>query len=232
MKRLAREIAELDEVQRGLKRDGIDTESRIGRIREQIESIEGKRVALEQQIPDNWQQARGQFEDLAAAEKKARQKYRRNADESYELIKTVLAMLSEANALRSLQPRLPPLYDVIQTETPDAAMAAIKAVAEEFGLLTNAHPVNSKLSKARRALRGNSPDMEKAVTQLEIAIQRLESEIAWRGRAANELMPELKSYDAAIQHTIGMRLQERLRDDQAESIATCLAVHKDISLYF
>jgi hypothetical protein len=45
-------------------------------------------------------------------------------------------------------------------------------------------------------------------------------------------MPELKSYDAAIQHTIGMRLQERLTSDQAESIATCLAEHKDISLYF
>ena len=141
-------------------------------------------------------------------------------------------MLSEHEALRSLQPRLPPLRDVIQTETADEAMAGIKALAEEFDLLTNADPVKSKLSKARRALRGNSPDTEKAIAQLEIAIQRLESEIAWRSRAANELMPELESYDAAIQHTIGMRLQERLTDDQAESIASCLAVHKDISLYF
>ncbi|MCZ6798247.1 MAG: TRAP transporter large permease subunit [Gammaproteobacteria bacterium] len=232
MKRLTREIATLDAVQRGLELDREDTESRIDSIRAQIESIEGKRVALEQQIPDNWQQARSQFKALASAEKNARQKYRRNADESYESIKTVLAMLSEHEALRSLQPRLPPLRDVIQTETADAAMAGIKALAEEFDLLTNADPVRSKLSKARRALRGDSPDTEKAIAQLEIAIQRLESEIAWRSRAANELMPELESYDAAIQHTIGMRLQARLTDDQAESIASCLAVHKDISLYF
>jgi hypothetical protein len=29
-----------------------------------------------------------------------------------------------------------------------------------------------------------------------------------------------------------MRMQERLTSDQAESIASCLAVHKDLSLYF
>jgi hypothetical protein len=45
-------------------------------------------------------------------------------------------------------------------------------------------------------------------------------------------MPELQAYEQSISHTIGMRLQERLTDDQAESISSCLAVHKDISLYF
>ena len=32
--------------------------------------------------------------------------------------------------------------------------------------------------------------------------------------------------------TIGMRMQERLSGDQAESIADCLAVHKDLTLHF
>ena len=141
-------------------------------------------------------------------------------------------MLSEHNALRELQPKLAPLRAVIQHDTPDEAMAKIKALAEEFDQFTNASPVKSKLSKARRALRGNNPNPDKSIAQLEIAMQNLESEIAWRGRAANQLLPDLKAYDTAIRHTIGMRLQPRLSGDQAESIASCLAVHKDLSLYF
>ena len=111
-------------------------------------------------------------------------------------------------------------------------MATIKALAKEFDELTNTSPVKSRLSKARRALRGNSPDREKAIAQIEIAMQNLDLEIAWRGRAANHLLPELQVYDSAIRHTIGMRLQERLTGEQAENIASCLAVHKNLSLYF
>jgi len=229
---LTRKRSDLDEALQEIELEGDSTEYRINSIRDKIKSIEEQRASIEQQIPDNWQQARNQFNELASAEKKARLKYRRNADESYESIKTLLKMLSEHNSLRELQPRLPPLRTVIQNATPEEAMATIKALAEEFDLLTNASPVKSKLSKARRALRGNSPDQEKAIAQLEVAMQKLDSEIAWRGRAANELMPELEAYDSAIRHTIGMRLQERLTGDQAESIASCLAVHKDLSLYF
>jgi len=41
---------------------------------------------MEKQIPGKWQEARSKFETLAGSEKKARQKYRRNADESYESV--------------------------------------------------------------------------------------------------------------------------------------------------
>jgi hypothetical protein len=124
------------------------------------------------------------------------------------------------------------MQEIIENETPKNAMAALKALGAEFDQLTNADPVKSKLSKARRALRGNNPDPEKAVDQLMIAIEKLDSEIAWRSRAARELKPELEAYDLTIQQTIGMRLQERLTPEQAENVASCLAVHKDISLYF
>ena len=193
-------------------------------LKEKIESIEAQRITLEQQIPDSWQQARGQFEKLASEQKKARQNYRRNADESYESIKILLKMLNEHKALSSLRPKLPALLGAIQNDTPDAAIDKIKATAQEFDQLTNANPVQSKLSKSRRALKGSSPNKEKAIAQLEIAMQALDSEIEWRSRAANEFLPDLETYDEAIRLTIGMRLQPRLTGDQAESIASCLAV--------
>ena len=144
----------------------------------------------------------------------------------------MLRMINELESFKSLQHKLPPMREVIENESPENAMIAIKALGAEFDQLINAGPVKSKLSKARRALRGNSPNPAKSVEQLIIAIERLDAEITWRDRAARELQPELKAYDLVIQQTIGMRLQQRFRPDQAENIASCLAVHKDLTLFF
>ncbi len=232
IKRLDNRIQALDQKRLRLEFSEVDSESKVATILDQIESLETARTDLEKQIPHNWQTARDKFETLAASERKSRQKYRRNADESYESIKSMLKMISEYDAFNSLRYRLPPMQAIIEQESPQNAMIALKALGAEFDLLTNANLVKSKLSKARRALRGNSPDAEKAVEQLKIAIENLDAEIEWRGRAVGELKPQLEAYDLAIRQTIGMRLQDRLTTDQAKNIAECLAVHKDISLYF
>jgi len=230
--RLKDQIETLGQERQRHEFDEVESKSRIEAILVQIEALETARTDLEKQIPDNWQTARDKFVMLATNERKSRQKYRRNADESYEPTQSMLKMISEYEAFKSLQSKLPPMQEIIENDSPKNAMAALKALGAEFDLLTNANPVKSKLSKARRALRGNNPNPEKAVEQLIIAMQNLESEITWRSRAFEQLKPELQAYDLAIRRTIGMRLQERLTSDQAEDIASCLAVHKDLSLYF
>ena len=72
---------------------------------------------------------------------------------------------------------------------------------------------------------------EQAAANIRLSAEILEAEIAWRQRAG-ELASELGEYDRAIADTIGTRLQQRLSSEQAESIATCLSVHRDLSLYF
>ena len=47
-----------------------------------------------------------------------------------------------------------------------------------------------------------------------------------------ELGSDLDQYHDAIKFTIGMRMQERLTEEQAQSIADCKAVHKDLTLHF
>ena len=51
-------------------------------------------------------------------------------------------------------------------------------------------------------------------------------------RAADELLPGLSAYDDAIKHSIGLRVQERLTQEQARVVAECQSVHRDISLHF
>ena len=57
-------------------------------------------------------------------------------------------------------------------------------------------------------------------------------DMAWRTKAAENLAGGLATYDIAIRDTIGLRLQERLSEEQAEVVATCQSIHRDISLDF
>jgi hypothetical protein len=65
-----------------------------------------------------------------------------------------------------------------------------------------------------------------------MALSKFEQDIAWRQRAAREVLPALRRYDDAIRDTIGLRKQLRLPHQTAVAIAGCLAYHRDISLHF
>ena len=80
--------------------------------------------------------------------------------------------------------------------------------------------------------RRGEPNRDKAAKELAQALDRYAAEVAWRAKAKAQLTAGLEAYDNAIKHTIGLRLQERLTGDQADEIAGCQSVHKDISLSF
>ena len=232
IRKLERRIEELEQDRQRLAADESVAEKRIEKIINSITGLKAEQDALAASIPNNWEDAHAEFKKLAQAEKRSRQKYRQNVDESYELIVTMRRMIAEAETLAGLKGRFAPLVDIISQQSPNGELEAIKALEQEINLLTETHRVNSKLSRAKRVLRSDSPDREKAIAEVNLAADLLDEEIAWRQRAARELAAELETYDRVISTTIGMRMQERFTADQAESIADCLAVHKDLSLHF
>ena len=148
------------------------------------------------------------------------------------MIRTMRRMISETDALAALQPRYEPLIALIREQPPEEGLEAIKALEFDVDSLTETHRIKSKLSRAKRALRGTNPDKEKAVAEIIQSSEILQQEVEWHRRAESELLSDLDEYNEAIKMTIGMRLQERLTGEQAESIANCKAVHKDLTLYF
>ena len=64
------------------------------------------------------------------------------------------------------------------------------------------------------------------------ALKVYEEELAWRQQAKQDVLPGLMAFEAAIRSTIGLRQQPEFPQEQAISIAGCLAYHRDISLYF
>lgn len=232
MRRIEKSIKNLQEQKQRLSFDENSSEADARQFESKIVKLESEYNLLATQIPDHWQSAHDKFDQLAKATTKARRNYRQTVDEAYETIVTMRRMLSESKLLEEKMAKILPLVDTVREQAPKEAMDSIKAVAAELDSLTEMHRVKSKLSKARRALRGDNPDAEKAIEQITQAANLMQTEINWHNRAEKELSDELESFDNAIARTIGMRMQDRLSDDQADSVASCLSVHKDLSLHF
>ena len=107
-------------------------------------------------------------------------------------------------------------------------MGLIKQIRSVEG----ARSVQTELSRARRSLRGNSPNKASALTKIDSAIQKFEEELAWRRNASASVLPALERYEQTIRGTIGLRQQRRLPEDFAVDVAGCMSYHEDVSLYF
>ncbi len=109
---------------------------------------------------------------------------------------------------------------------------SVNDLSKDFSEVDGARDVSSALSKARRALKSKSPDRDKALAEYDEALEAFEADKVWRLAAEAEVKPALESYLEAIKGTLGARQQPRLSREQALYMASCTAVHQDISLNF
>jgi len=202
------------------------------RIEAQIEKAEAAITNLQNQIPESWAGASKRYAELEKAEKQARRNYRNNVDRAYETIAELREVIDGADELAGLEQQLTALETAIINEPAEVAMERIKQSENALGKVAGTGAVKSKLSKARRALKGKKAMPEKAIQFLSEGLKIYAAEVDWRRRAAVEIGPALASYDKAIKDSIGLRLQRRLTDDQVKEVASCLSVHRDFSLQF
>lgn len=140
--------------------------------------------------------------------------------------------LASTDQLIAFEPRFADIETAIQNPDNKAAMADLKAISSELSAIKGASAIKSKLSKARRALKGKSPKRDKAMRLLAEAQELFHEDILWRQRAQKTLATALNEYDQLLSNSIGLRLQQRFTTDQAHAIASCQSVHRDISLNF
>ena len=188
--------------------------------------------ALNDSIPANRVPTRTRYAGFLDTEIKARRLYRRTVDDAYDTVAELRKLMASAEALAALEGRLTALADIVVNETPGKATEAIKVATRDLRKVIGTSGIASKLSRARRALRGNNPKPEGAAKEIAEALRRYYTELDWRRSASVKLEPGLKSYDDAIKDTIGLRSQERLSSEQAGIVASCMSIHRDISLKF
>ncbi len=236
---LQSELRKIDAAIRKLSKDvnlfkraaDVDHEN-LGRATAAIDNLKLKKEELIRHIPQEWDTARKRYVELNNAAKKSRGAYRRNVDGAYETVAQLQRTMRQADQLAALDRTLADLTAIVAADAPEQAMTQIKLVETSLGELDGASKIKSKLSKARRALKGDNPDRSKAAAELNEGLDLYAAEVAWRQRAATELLSGISAYDQAISNSIGLRQQPQLTTEQAKDIASCLAVHRDISLNF
>ena len=114
----------------------------------------------------------------------------------------------------------------------EKAMTLINDLEKVMREIPGTREIQKPLADARRALRGDKPDMEKAQKALADAKAAFDGDIAWREKAAGELLTGLSAYDQAIRMNIGLRQQPKLSKEQALDVAACMANPRDLTLQF
>jgi tripartite ATP-independent transporter DctM subunit len=230
--RINEDIVELDRRSRRLSGSAESSEEEIEEIQAKIAELEARKGEIDAQIPEGWEASREGYLELADVLNKARVAYRRNVDAAYEPVATVRGLLAGAETLGSLREHIEGLVTVVANAPFDEAVEAAEDVLAMVRAVEGTSSIASKVSKTRRALRGQNPDRAEAAVQLAEALVLYDAEVAWRQQAVEQVAPGLNTYNEAIHDTIGARLQERLTKDQATTLAVCLSHHRDVSLNF
>ena len=232
VRRIGARIADRDNDLRRETRDGTGGDAALARIRGDIEELKQEADEARSRIPSNWKEQRGQYVALARAEKRARTTYRRTVDQAYEPVAEIIKIIRQAEALAAIGDRLRALPGTLSSHPLEKAVEEFRSAEKLFNQITGASHVKSRFSRARRDLTRRVPNLERAAKSLTEGLARYEAEVKWRQQAAGELLSGLATYETAIRDTIGLRSQPRLSSAQAEEVASCLSVHRDISLNF
>ncbi|MEC9468698.1 MAG: C4-dicarboxylate ABC transporter permease, partial [Pseudomonadota bacterium] len=108
----------------------------------------------------------------------------------------------------------------------------ISAMGSGVGYADGTSDFGDVLNEARMILRSRQLKDEEAVAEIDKSIAALDADLAWRRKGAEEILPQLETFDDTVAANIGVRAQNRLPTDMALDVAGCLSGHRDISLSF
>ena len=159
-------------------------------------------------------------------------KYRRNVDEVYKNIQIFQTIINDREKLNEIENEIFNLKQIVINESSDEVMKKMKSLEKIIDKINGTDLIKEKISKSRKILKKNDPDIAKVMNYLNEANNIYLIEKQWRAEAEKKLLPQLVNFDNSIKDTIGLRLQERLTKEQAKFVANCRSIHRDISLNF
>ena len=194
--------------------------------------LQDERDALDATIPDSWDQAYADYDTLIDARNTIDRQYFQTSANAYEPVAALLASLKSFEAFKGLGPEIEAVAGQVSDNEPADMVEPLNELSKKFGDIEGASDIKSDLSGARRALRSNTPSKEKALAEIQKAVDEYRDQLVWREKAETALKPGLTTYVDMLKPTIGIRQQRRLTREQALYVASCTSDHRDISLNF
>jgi tripartite ATP-independent transporter DctM subunit len=197
-----------------------------------IVSLEAERDSLFAKIPAEWDATYKEFRKTLKEESTLRLQFRRAADSGYSAVTDFLTVLRSNDAYAELQGDLMKLKEEILVKDPEEMVSEVEELTSKFNSIDGADDIRSGLSKVRRPLKAKTPDLEKAIEEMNKTVENYEEQLVWREKAGANLLAGLETYADQMLGTIGVRLQTKMTREQALFVAACRSVHEDISHNF
>ena len=163
---------------------------------------------------------------------RSRMQFRRNSDQAYSEVKTIIQAVAAEPALSQLSKEILLISSKIDDNSPEKTVSDIKIAYSHLNKNPGASKAAKSLSKARRAIDGKKRDFDKALKHIEATLASIGNEIEWRKKIRSGPYKDLVSFEKYAQNNLGLREQERLTPEQVDVITPCLAKHRNISLQF
>ncbi|MDN3650017.1 TRAP transporter large permease subunit [Reinekea marina] len=205
--------------------DVLDAEKEIAELEAEVERLTAT-------IPESWQETQSTYQALEKTLKTSRFAYRNHVDNTYTPFQELLQVIQAKDELAALRGDIESIESRIENDGAEATMEWIKTFEDRLADVPGSYDVARLVTKARRALRGDTPDTVEAVLYKNQAIDQLIQDLAWLEQASEQVLPHLLAFDEVIATNIGVRQQPKLSESMALSIAACQSHHRDVSLSF
>jgi len=220
-KRIRRATEEMKAAQKEFGRlKGSNFSAQRDLLQEDISTHETQLAQLKSEIPVSWNKDYDTFKKLVDSETKARNEYRRAADDAYEAASEVALILASTKSYRELQGPLKELNSIIKTAPLPEAEKAVKNMERTVRGVEGTNDVKKQLGIVKKSLGKRKLDRKKALKDFEKVLEVYSSQLKWRAAAEGVLGNDIDSYITALSRTIGTRQQDALSREQALYLAS------------
>ena len=226
---IARDEKEIKQLQRDLRNE--TSVSKRSKMQSRIAELQDDIALSRKAIPADWQNINREFKKLTADLNASRAKFRRQSDQSYSEIRLI------ANSIDA-EPKLVAIAEMLRrikassTTSSNDLLDEIKAAYDKLSRISGSEVAAKSLSDAKRAIDGASPDLTKAIKQIDISLAKIDDEIVWRRAAKTGFYAELADFETYARSNLGLREQRRLTSEQVDFVTPCLAQHRNLTLQF
>lgn len=232
---MSQHVAEIDELKSFIDEARYEesiTDQDIQNAEKAIVVLEQEIAQLESTIPDTWDGTKATYHSLEKTLTTSRFAYRNHVDNTYTPIQELINVIRAKDQLAALRSGIESIEGRIKSDGANETMEWVKSFEDRVANVPGSYEVARLVTKARRSLRGDSPDTVEAVLYMNQAIEQLIQELAWLEIASETVLPELLALDMVLVDNIGVRQQAKLSESLALSIAACQSHHRDVSLSF